>query len=96
MTSPHLAPLADCGCQVFLCGQIAFDKDGAVTDDIAAQTRRCLERLETVRMPAAFPWHTSSNARYGCVISMISTRSTTHMQTISERTSRAQVVRMTI
>jgi 2-iminobutanoate/2-iminopropanoate deaminase len=48
MASPHLAPFVDTGSLVFLSGQIAFDARGVVSGDVAAQTRRCLERLEGV------------------------------------------------
>jgi 2-iminobutanoate/2-iminopropanoate deaminase len=48
MATPHLSPIVDTGSLVFLSGQIAFDSDGAITGDAAAQTRRCLERLEAV------------------------------------------------
>jgi 2-iminobutanoate/2-iminopropanoate deaminase len=48
MAAPHLSPFVDTGSLVFLSGQIAFDQDGAITGDAATQTRRCLERVESV------------------------------------------------
>jgi 2-iminobutanoate/2-iminopropanoate deaminase len=48
MTSPHLAPFVDTGSLVFLSGQLAFDEHGAIKGDAAIQTRRCLERVESV------------------------------------------------
>ncbi|MGY3230773.1 2-iminobutanoate/2-iminopropanoate deaminase [Luteibacter sp. HA06] len=48
MATPHLSPFVDTGSLVFLSGQIAFDENGVITGDVAAQTRRCLERLEGV------------------------------------------------
>ena len=49
MTSlPHLSPAVVAGDQIFLSGQLAFGPDGMIGGDIAAQTTRCLERLETV------------------------------------------------
>ena len=49
MTSlPHLSPAVVAGDHIFLSGQLAFGPDGMIGGDIAAQTTRCLERLETV------------------------------------------------
>jgi 2-iminobutanoate/2-iminopropanoate deaminase len=45
---PHLSPCVDTGSLVFLSGQIAFDDDGVIRGDVAAQTTRCLQRLEQV------------------------------------------------
>jgi 2-iminobutanoate/2-iminopropanoate deaminase len=48
MATPHLSPFVDTGSLVFLSGQIAFGENGVITGDAAAQTHRCLERLEGV------------------------------------------------
>ena len=48
MTAPHLSPFVDTGSLVFLSGQLAFDDAGAITGNVTIQTRRCLERLESV------------------------------------------------
>ena len=48
MAAPHLSPFVDAGSLVFLSGQLAFDAQGAITGDAATQTRRCLERIESV------------------------------------------------
>ncbi len=48
MAAPHLSPAIIAGDFVFLSGQIAFDLEGRVEGDIAAQTELCLARLETV------------------------------------------------
>ncbi|MET0504531.1 MAG: RidA family protein [Luteibacter sp.] len=48
MAAPHLSAFVDTGSLVFLSGQIAFDPDGSIRGDAAAQTRRCLERIEAV------------------------------------------------
>lgn len=48
MTAPHLSPAVALGGSLFLSGQIAFDDRGAVTGDVAQQTRRCLDGLEAV------------------------------------------------
>jgi 2-iminobutanoate/2-iminopropanoate deaminase len=48
MTAPHLSPFVDTGSLVFLSGQLAFDDAGAITGNATIQTRRCLERLESV------------------------------------------------
>lgn len=52
MTAPHLSPLVDTGSLVFLSGQIAFDEQGVITGDVTRQTRRCLERLESMLLDA--------------------------------------------
>lgn len=41
---PHLAPFVDAAPFLFLSGQLAFDEHGQIGGDVAAQTRRCLER----------------------------------------------------
>ena len=49
MTSvPHLSPAVVAGDQIFLSGQLAFGRRGEIDGDVAVQTTRCLERLETV------------------------------------------------
>ncbi|MDB5676450.1 MAG: enamine deaminase RidA [Sphingomonas bacterium] len=45
MAAPHLSPYVIHGDLVYLSGQLAFDAQGAITGDIAAQTRRCLDNI---------------------------------------------------
>lgn len=45
---PHLAPSVDAAPFLFLSGQLAFDEHGGISGDVAAQTRRCLERCRDV------------------------------------------------
>jgi len=45
MAAPHLSPYVVHGDLIYLSGQLAFDAHGAITGDIAAQTRRCLDNI---------------------------------------------------
>lgn len=45
MAAPHLSPYVAHGDLVYLSGQLAFDAEGAITGDIATQTRRCLDNI---------------------------------------------------
>jgi 2-iminobutanoate/2-iminopropanoate deaminase len=48
MAAPHLSQLVDAGELVFTAGQLAFDENGQISGDIAAQTARTLQNLEAV------------------------------------------------
>lgn len=48
MIAPHLSPVVILGDTLFLSGQLAFDDQGRISGDAAAQTTRCLQRLEDV------------------------------------------------
>lgn len=48
MTAPHLSPVVKTDDTLYLSGQLAFNDDGQLSGDAAAQTTRCLERLEMV------------------------------------------------
>jgi 2-iminobutanoate/2-iminopropanoate deaminase len=45
MAAPHLSPYVAHGDLLYLSGQLAFDADGSITGDIAAQTWRCLHNI---------------------------------------------------
>jgi 2-iminobutanoate/2-iminopropanoate deaminase len=55
MSTPPFTTFVDAGPLVFLSGQLASDDREIVSGDTAAQTRRCLERVELVLRDAGLP-----------------------------------------